>query len=761
MATNNQMNQNPYQQPYQQPQYQSSYQQQQYYQQPYQQQQPPSSNPYMQQMNQGDTAPNPFQLPMNQQYQQSYGQPYQQQYQQPQYQQPYQQQPYQQPYQQQYQQPYPQQQAYPQQYQQPPYQQQPYPQHQYQQPYQQPYPQQPPMGQPLNQQPYPQQPQNQPPIGQPPMGQPPNQPPMGQPPVQPQMGQPPIGQPPSQPPMNQPPNQPQNQPPIGQPPVQPPNQPPMGQPPNQPPIGQAPVQPSIGQPPIGQPPVQPPMGQPPIGQPPMGQPPIGQPPVQPPISQPPMGQPPMPQLPNQQPIGQPPIQPPPQNIPPESYNSAPVKAPNQASMPLPGQNPIFPPHGVAVIPAPIHSSVPPHLPAQPIISLPVNAMHPGVISHKRGDDLQPGSWIEVVEPSVMVGLGWDFTGTEEFDLDASVTGFDYNYNTIESIYYSHKQGLNGSVIHYGDNTTGKGEGDDEVIRINLIQVPPRVHFLAVTINSFKKNSIIRAKSAYIRIFTDTYHIGKYVLTRTKDTIGLLLGVFERDRNKNTWYFRVMADPIHGNKVTLSYEDIKTLLGGYTMRNIDMVNRVVHPLPGEPVIEFNKWIKLDNRFTYVGLGWNIQQGFNYDLDASILCFNKMNTITEIVFHKNLHSFNGSILHYGDNRTGLGEGDDEVLSIDFAKLDPNIFSMTVIINSFKENSLVNVFDAFIRLYDAQKPIGVHVLKNLPDCIGLCFGIFRKNTDGVWYFCAVKEIVQGNESSKSVNDAMYILSNYPLKI
>ena len=487
-------------------------------------------------------------------------------------------------------------------------------------------------------------------------------------------------------------------------------------------------------------------------------------PIQPP-NQSPM-QPPI-QPPNQPPM-QPSIQPPPQNIPSQSYNSAPVNAPIQPSMPpgsypqpIPGQYSTLPPHGPAMVPPPAYASVPPHMPAQPIISLPVNPIPPGVISHKRGDDLQPGSWIEVLEPSIMVGLGWDFTGTETFDLDASVTGFDYNYNVIESIYYSHKQGLNGSVIHYGDNTTGQGAGDDEVIRINLLQVPPRVHFLAVTINSFKKNSLMRAKSAYIRIFTDAYHIGKYVLTRTKDTIGLLLGVFERDRNKNTWYFRVMADPIHGNKVTLSYEDIKTLLGGYTMRNIDMVNRVHHPLPGEPVFEFNKWIRLNNRFTYVGLGWNIQQGFNYDLDASILCFNKMNTITEIVFHKNLHSFNGSILHYGDNRTGLGEGDDEVLSVDFAKLDPNIFSMTVIINSFKENSLVNVFDAFIRLYDAQKPIGVHVLKNLPDCIGLCLGIFRKNVDGVWYFCAVKEIVQGNESSKSVNDAMYILSQYPLKI
>ena len=193
----------------------------------------------------------------------------------------------------------------------------------------------------------------------------------------------------------------------------------------------------------------------------------------------------------------------------------------------------------------------------------------------------------------------------------------------------------------------------------------------------------------------------------------------------------------------------------------MVHRVNHPLPGEPVIEFNKWIKLANRFTYIGLGWNIQAGLNYDLDASILSFDRNNTLMEIIFHKNLHSYDGSILHYGDNRTGLGEGDDEVLSIDFAKLDPNIFTMAVIINSFKENSLVNVFNAFIRLYDAQKPIGVHVFKDCPDCIGLCFGIFRKNIDGVWYFTAVREIVQGNESSKSVNDVLYILNSYPLKI
>ena len=592
------------------------------------------------------------------------------------------------------------------------------------------------------QQPIPQQ-ISQPPMIQQPFPQQMSQPPMTQKQIPQQMSQPPMAQQPYPQQMCQPPMAQQSLPPqMSQSPYPQFSQ--ISPNPNQ--ISQQPGKPPIQpQPPMGQPPY----GQSPIGQPPMGQPPMGQPPM--------ANQPVMPQT--VQPQIQPPIQP--QNIPPQPYSSSPVVQP-----PMGVQPPLVQPPKMPYPPQPYQQAtmlppqIAPHISA-PIISVVPNMLPPGIIPHKRGDDLQPGTWIEVIEPSITVGLGWDFTGRETFDLDASVTGFDYNYNPIESIYFNHKRGLNNSVIHFGDNRTGQGQGDDEVIKVILAKVPRHIHFLAVTINSYKNNSLIKAKSAYIRLYTDTYHIGKYLLQRTKDCIGLLLGVFERDPNRNVWYFRVMADPIHGNKVTLSYEDIKTLLGTYSMRNINLGPRIVHPLPGEPLIEFNKWIQLQNRFTYVGLGWHIQQGWNYDLDASIITFNKMNGLNEIIFHKNLQSFDGSIRHYGDNRTGLGEGDDEVLSIDFARVDPNVFSMAVIINSFKENSLVHIMDAFVRLYDTQKFIGVNLLKGVPDCIGLCFGLFRKNENGLWYFCAVKEVVQGNESPKSVNDVIYILNKYPLKI
>ena len=559
--------------------------------------------------------------------------------------------------------------------------------------------------------------------------------------------------------------------PMMQPLQIPPGQQPLQRQYSQPPNAQQTMQQPATQPPISQPPYQPQMGQIPQNQVPnVQQSPVGQQHAKIPMFQSAI----QPQPPYQQNQGQPSLMRVQTHSPQPMFPQMPAQ-PNllnrqatfqqQSYQPPPQmqysmmQPQIYGPHpGIY----PPQYSQPP-LPYQMPPQQGVNMMHQGIpiVSHKRGDALQPGSWIPVNEPVVQVGLGWDFTGGETFDLDASITGFDEKYNVIESIYFNNKRGLNNSVIHFGDNVTGEGEGDDEVIKVVLNKVPNRVRFLAVTINSYKNNSLIRAKSAYIRIYTSSYHIGKYVLNRTKDCIGLLLGVFERDPIQNIWYFRVMADPIRGNKVTLSYEDIKTLLGSYSMANADSPSRINHPLPGEPLFEFNKWIRLQNRFTYVGLGWHIQSGQNYDLDASIMTFDKMNNLMEIIYHENLQSYNKSIIHYGDNRTGLGEGDDEVLSIDFAKVDPNTFTMAVVINSFKGNSMNFVLNAFVRLYDTQKPIGVHILNNCPECVGLCMGLLRKDTDGVWYFCAIKDIVSGIVCTQSVNDVKYLLDKYPLKI
>ena len=262
--------------------------------------------------------------------------------------------------------------------------------------------------------------------------------------------------------------------------------------------------------------------------------------------------------------------------------------------------------------------------------------------------------------------------------------------------------------------------DDEVITIGLDRVPSKVTSLAVTVNSYKGNSIIKAKSGFIRLYTNSNGIGKYILSRSKDCIGLLLGLFERDTiNLNRWFFRVMIDPIDGNVITKSYESIKKLLGTYNQNFIEeTVNKYIplHPLPYEIVFQKNIWIPINPQLTFIGLGWDIQRGMVYDLDASLIVFDVNNKIMEIIYHKNSKSIDGNIYHYGDNKTGQGEGDDEIISINFPNLNININSMAVVMNSFKGNKLTGIRGGFIRYF--MKKDGLDVIYFLKGEIVLDF-------------------------------------------
>ena len=378
----------------------------------------------------------------------------------------------------------------------------------------------------------------------------------------------------------------------------------------------------------------------------------------------------------------------------------------------------------------------------------------------------PGQWFPIDVPKVRVGLGWDFTKGNVFDLDGSVTGFNECNEPVESIFYRNLNGLNGSVRHHGDNLTGKGSGDDEVISIDLSKVPSNIYSLAVTVNSYSKKSIIQAKSAFIRLCNgkNKKEMGRFVLNQTKDCLGLLLGLFERNRQTNGWYFRVMIDPLEGHTVKDSYPSLKTLLNGYSESfNSAFVNNPPrHPLPGEPTFTPETWIDMAPGLTYIGLGWDILPGNIYDLDASIVTFDRNINHMETIYHKNLQSVDGSIVHYGDNRTGLGEGDDEVLSVDLSRINPNVNAMAVIVNSFKGNSMVGLKSAFIRLYDQTRLIGCHVLGQGTETTGLLLGLFRRDfANNTWLFQVMISPLPGKEAPDSIQQLRIILDKYKMPL
>ena len=373
----------------------------------------------------------------------------------------------------------------------------------------------------------------------------------------------------------------------------------------------------------------------------------------------------------------------------------------------------------------------------------------------------PGQWFPINCDFIKVGLGWDFHKGQTFDLDASVTAFDEWCDVVESIYFKNLKGLNGSIQHHGDNLTGKGDGDDEVISIYLNTIPLRIQSLAIAINSFKKNNIIEAKSAYIRIFdgdNQENEFGRFILNRTKSCIGLLLGLLER--MCGGWYFRVMVDPIEGNVITKSHESLRILIGGYVSSIKSEMKENYnkkHPLPGESLFSPETWIDINYELINVGLGWDILPGNIYDLDASIISFDKKINVIEMIYHKNMKSKDGSLILLGDNRTGIGDGDDEVLSINLGNMNKNVASLAVIVNSYKENTMVGLKSAFIRLFHDTKLIGCHVLGKGGENVGLLLGVFRKNFDKkTWQFQVLISPLPGKEAPESIEKLREVMKS-----
>lgn len=87
---------------------------------------------------------------------------------------------------------------------------------------------------------------------------------------------------------------------------------------------------------------------------------------------------------------------------------------------------------------------------------------------------------------MLIGLGWDARATDgaAFDLDGSaflLAASGKVRSDADFIFYNQTKSTDGSVEHAGDNRTGAGDGDDEVIVVQLDRVPDDVAKIAVAV----------------------------------------------------------------------------------------------------------------------------------------------------------------------------------------------------------------------------------------------------------------------------------------
>lgn len=170
----------------------------------------------------------------------------------------------------------------------------------------------------------------------------------------------------------------------------------------------------------------------------------------------------------------------------------------------------------------------------------------------------PGAPAPLPFGDVCLGLGWDFAPGRELDLDASVVAFGARGERLDLVYYGQLSGCSGAVRHSGDNRTGAGDGDDEVIMLSLPRVPAPVVRLACVVNSYSGASLAAAKCAFVRVFCGPHTLGIQKLSHVCDSPGLFFCFFQRS-STGAWFFQTVVQPVPGHLASQSIPAIAQYL----------------------------------------------------------------------------------------------------------------------------------------------------------------------------------------------------------
>jgi tellurium resistance protein TerZ len=181
--------------------------------------------------------------------------------------------------------------------------------------------------------------------------------------------------------------------------------------------------------------------------------------------------------------------------------------------------------------------------------------------------LTPGQEITLVTEDgqprtrLQMGLGWDKertagfigTGAPDVDLDVSVVQFA-GTQLFDIAFYNNLKTRDGSVEHLGDNLTGRGEGDDETVVLDLGRVYGKVDTIVILVSSYQGHSLQWVNNAYCRLADDQgVELARFTMSLGVPETGLVMGKLVRDGEQ--WKLRAIGE---GIAVTVPTESVAAL-----------------------------------------------------------------------------------------------------------------------------------------------------------------------------------------------------------
>lgn len=166
---------------------------------------------------------------------------------------------------------------------------------------------------------------------------------------------------------------------------------------------------------------------------------------------------------------------------------------------------------------------------------------------------------------LQIGLGWDKertagfigTGAPDVDLDASAVLFAGD-QLADLAFYNNLETRDRSVVHQGDSHTGRGEGDDEVLTVDLSRVHPKIDTIVLLVTSYQGHTLEWIRNAYCRVVDDNgVELERFTLTGGVPQTGLVMAKIFRDDRQ--WKLRAVGEGIPVKMPTESVEALRPFL----------------------------------------------------------------------------------------------------------------------------------------------------------------------------------------------------------
>ncbi|MFE1591335.1 TerD family protein [Nocardia sp. NPDC058705] len=167
---------------------------------------------------------------------------------------------------------------------------------------------------------------------------------------------------------------------------------------------------------------------------------------------------------------------------------------------------------------------------------------------------------------VSFGLGWDPAGdtevsalsSKDIDLNAAALAFVGDSFT-DVAYHEQLTSRDGALRHHGDSVTGDGDGENEVISVDLTLLDPAVTTIVFLVTSYSGQRFSQIDNGFCRIVDNVTGIElvRLYLAEVGAYTGIVFGKLHRpDQN---WAFTPIGQPIVAQHIADAVPQLTTYL----------------------------------------------------------------------------------------------------------------------------------------------------------------------------------------------------------